>query len=125
LNYTYIKNSNFYKTKMDGTIIQVRVQGDETMTAKIINQTRTKLKIVYLNNSVEKPNVYNYEDVQFEISKDCVEKYYDSVREEEAGFTKTSEGFIIAEDEDSDYEPTDSEDPESEDYSSDEEDLED
>ena len=104
---------------MDGTIIQVRVQGDETMTAKIINQTRTKLKIVYLNNSVEKPDVYNYENVQFDISKDCVEKYYDSVREEEAGFTKTSEGFIRTEDEDSDYEPSDSD--ESEDYSSEEE----
>ena len=110
---------------MDVTLIQVRVQGDETMTAKIINQTRTKLKIVYLNNSVEKPDVYNYENVQFDISKDCVDKYYDSVREEEAGFTKTSEGFIRTEDEDSDYEPSDSEDPESEDYSSDEEDLED
>ena len=108
---------------MDGTLIQVRVQGDETMTAKIISQTRTKLKIVYLNNSLKKPDVYNYEDVQFEISKDCVDKYYDSVREEEAGFTKTSEGFILAEDEDSDYEPSESE--ESEDYSSDEEDLED
>jgi hypothetical protein len=110
---------------MDGTLIQVRVQGDETMTAKIISQTRTKLKIVYLNNSIEKPDVYNYEDVHFDISKDCVEKYYDSVREEEAGFTKTSEGFILAEDEDSDYEPSDSEDPESEDYSEEEEDLED
>ena len=109
---------------MDGTLIQVRVQNDETMTAKIISQTRTKLKVVYLNNSVEKPDVYNYENVQFEISKDCVDKYYDSVREEEAGFTKTSEGFVIAEDEDSDYEPTDSEDPESEDYSE-EEDTED
>jgi hypothetical protein len=109
---------------MDGTLIQVRVQGDETMTAKIISQTRTKLKIVYLNNS-EKPDVYNYEDVHFDISKDCVEKYYDSVREEEAGFTKTPEGFILAEDEDSDYEPSDSEDPESEDYSEEEEDLED
>jgi len=109
---------------MDGTLIQVRVQGDETMTAKIINQTRTKLKIVYLNNSVEKPDVYNYENVHFEISKDCVDKYYDSVREEEAGFTKTSEGFVRTEDEDSDYEPSESE--ESEDYSSeDEKDLED
>jgi len=110
---------------MDGTLIQVRVQGDETMTAKIINQTRTKLKVVYLNNSTEKPYVYNYENVQFDISKDCVEKYYNSVREEEAGFTKSSEGFVRSEDEDSDYEPTDSEDPESEDYSEDEEDLED
>ena len=105
---------------MDGTLIQVRVQGDETMTAKIISQTKTKLKIMYLNNSVENPDVYNYENVQFEISKDCVDKYYDSVREEEAGFTKTSEGFMLAEDEDSDYEPSDSE--ESEDYSEEEED---
>jgi hypothetical protein len=91
------------------------------MTAKIINQTRTRLKVVYLNNSVEKPDVYNYENVQFEILKECVEKYYDSVREEEAGFIKTSEGFIKTEDEDSDYEPSDSDEPESEDYSSEEE----
>ena len=110
---------------MDGTLVQVRVQDDETMTAKIISQTRKKLKIVYLNNSVEKPDVYNYENVEFEISKDCVEKYYDSTREEEAGFTKTAEGFVIEEDEDSEYEPTDSDDPESEDYSSSEEDIED
>ena len=107
---------------MDGTLIQVRVQGDETMTAKIISQTKHKLKIVYLNNSVETPHIYNYENEQFEISKDCVEKYYDSTREEEAGFTKTTEGFVIEEDEDSEYEPTDSEDPESEDYSEEEED---
>jgi len=106
---------------MDGTLIQVRVQGDETMTAKIISQTKHKLKIVYLNNSVETPHIYNYENEQFEISKDCVEKYYDSTREEEAGFTKTAEGFVL-EDEDSEYEPTDSEDPESEDYSEEEED---
>ena len=89
---------------------------EDTLLAKIIDETDTTYKIRYLVKSGS--GLYRYEKSITEIEKDAVCGFYDTGDERVAGFVEVEGGFQPVEEADEDYEPSESEsDDESEDES--------
>lgn len=80
------------------------------LVAKIIRETEKTFTVRYLSPTLKKHGdlfVYKYENVMYEVDKECISGYYDSTNEEDAGFTRV-EGGWIRQIEDEDYEPSES-----------------
>ena len=97
------------------TIVDVLNELDDgtavDLIAKIVGVTDTTFTIRYLSPTSkmfdEEHQIYKYEKEVYEIDKECVSGYYDSMEEEDAGFEKVTGGWIQA-DHNSDYQPSSS-----------------
>jgi len=80
------------------------------LVAKIESETPKTYTVRYLSPTTKmygERAIYKYENVTYEVDKECVSGYYDSPDEEDAGFTKVDGGWVQAES-DSDYLPSQS-----------------
>ena len=75
--------------------------------AKVIRENEATYTVKFLVH--KKKELYDYEDCETEIEKESVSGFYDpDDTEEQAGFIRIDGGFVFK-DEDSDYEPSDTE----------------
>jgi len=102
-----IKNS-FIIFQMEGTIVDVlvEVEGEEIVqVAKVVSETKKTCKVKFL--SPRGDGMYTYDSKPTEIDKDCVDGYYYSKVEEDAGFIEVEDGVYQPADEyDGDYVPS-------------------
>ena len=104
---------------MENQLIDVLVESDVhentsySMLAKISRETNTGFIVKFLsetNKSHEDLIVFNFEDNETEIQKECVDGYYDSTDPECAGYVLIDNvGYVRREDLDDDYSPSDDE----------------
>jgi hypothetical protein len=80
--------------------------------AKIIKENETTYTIMYM--SAKDKLLYHYEPA-CEIEKECISGFYnEDDTEEAAGFRRVDGGYVLSEDCDDDYEPSDSDSSEDE-----------
>jgi len=78
------------------------------LVAKIVGENAKTFTVKYLSPSKNMHGdliIYTYESKSYTIDKECVSGYYDSEKEEDAGFIKVDGGWIHLEG-DSDYTPS-------------------
>jgi hypothetical protein len=76
--------------------------------AKVVSKNKTTLTVRYL--VYKRKGVYDYEDTDEIIDKECVSGEYDpDATEEDAGFIRLKGGGFVQKDGDDDYEPSESE----------------
>jgi hypothetical protein len=97
------------------TIVDVLNELDDGSTvdlvAKVVKCTDTTYTIRYLSPTMKLYGdqvLYAYEDETYIVDAECVSGFYDSTREEDAGFVKV-EGGWIQDETDSEYQPSGSE----------------
>ena len=104
---------------MEGQLIDVLGESDmdETMScsmlAKITRETESGFVIKFLSETDKRHEdliVFNFDENETEILKECVDGYYDSTEPECAGYVLVDDmGYVIAEALDDDYSPSDDE----------------
>jgi hypothetical protein len=91
-----------------------------TSLAKIVQENKDTVVVRYL--SYKKKGLYDYED-PCEIERECISGFYNPEdTESSAGFKKVDGGYILLDNSDDDYTPSDSESESDSDMSLDEED---
>lgn len=94
---------------MKNDIIDVFMDDESINLAKIV-KVGVKYTIVYLtctDDTYHDIPVYSYDTTTSEIDTDCIAGYYDSSDISKAGFKRIGDNrFIIDEDDDSDYDPS-------------------
>lgn len=89
-------------------LIDVVMDDEEVMLAKIVDESDTTYKVKYLN-LVKDGTLYKYTREIYEIEKECVSGFYgEEDDEEDAGFTRVEGGYIPNE-MTSEYAPSDDE----------------
>ena len=104
------------------TLVNVLVELDDgskqLCLARIEKDHDTFYDVRYLSQTKKRIGdkyIYKYEKDVYTIDKDCVDEYYDSPFEEDAGFSATVKGgWVLADSDSDDYTPSDSEESETE-----------
>lgn len=102
------------------TLVDVLVMGDDdVMTDEIAKITRVK-SLTYIVKYFTKTgrfhgdrHIYNYENNVYKIDKESVSGYYDTKDEEDLGFIKILDGWVLYESDVDNYEPESEPDTES------------
>jgi hypothetical protein len=85
--------------------------------ARIESDHGSEYTVRYLSPSKkmhgDKP-IYKYEKDVYKVDKECIDEYYESPFEEDAGFQAVEGGWIADESDSDDYEPSESEESEDE-----------
>jgi len=85
--------------------------------ARIESEQGSEYTVRYLSPSKkmhgDKP-IYKYEKEVYTVDKECIDAYYDSPFEEDAGFQPVEGGWVVYESDSDDYEPSDTEESEDE-----------
>ena len=108
------------------TLIDVLVDEDGneiTILAKIVGESKKTYRVKFLN---ERSNgLYKYDKEPTEIDKECVNGFYDSKDERDAGFVQVENGYYQPiEEYDDDYDPSTDEESDDESLDSEEENVE-
>ena len=95
----------------------VDVQTDDGIfLARVLREEDDAYVLKYMVVSNSKKNEYRYEDVETLVDKSCICGVYDpGDTERDAGFIQVGERYVPIEDEDEDYEPSESSDSEEDD----------
>lgn len=115
---------------MEKHFVDISLENGETCLAKIVEVKNNSFIVKFLSETsktYEDCKIYKFDKDKTEIEKECVSGYYDTGDIEATGFTKIEDvGYILKDDLDDDYEPSDSDESDESDVSdlSEESDLE-
>jgi hypothetical protein len=98
------------------TLVNVLVELDDgnqqTFIARIEGEKGSEYTVRYLSPSKkmlgDRP-IYKYEKDVYNIDKECIDEYYDSPFEEDAGLQAVEGGWVLDESDSDDYNPSESE----------------
>ena len=101
------------------TLVDVLVEEDDEeviQLAKIVNESEKTYHIRFLTPCAS--GLYQYDKEPTEIDKECINGFYDSTDEQDAGFIHVEGGYQLATEYDDDYEPSESDEETDSEYES-------